>query len=801
MIAIKKSNNKNYDYLDFTPLKNLIGDTVNQLNILYLKHDAYKVSLINSDGRKHSIKIGGEIFKLNINKILSILIKVYQSSSLDKMEFTDENTDVYDFVEKSLLVGNIGCKDWTILFHENTIDILKKLYPDTYKTLINDHINRIMKVIYNKNSVVEELKASVHWNLYRVLNIRDDLGTQFVLNSKEFQPIGKLLIMDYLYEAIFNEDSMLDSAILHTSHDMDERLEQILRILNTIGQFTVDFNSFGKVQGSLENGLIRFGLPTYLVYNIMEEKYLRNNVANNVGFNYIDIVWEKRIKVIEKIREFVAYRKSAGYYPFGENMVMGQGVANVITARVPGAPEPAITANNPMDIKIIKNTDNNTVELTGLKIDRDNLQVIQFRDLMLGLEGLRDRWETIKAMPSDEDNRSEHLETLKYDLKGFYNKVQDARYRLRLGSNDNSDMDGIESAVFNLMDAVENDHLNRAEGLGEAFGYGEGVKVPKFIAKLTDDIKFSLHNKKDKSQDWKKFKYGLMGLLKALLPFGVGVMVSDAKVFGDQKKILKEHRRKKWEEGEKTKAALKADDDHKINYKGESFSYNKIGLTTDELFEYGVYKPSIEMNRAELGYGEANPLQYAKNGMAYIHLSFVKNMIKSTIKKGKFDINKVSAKEKKEMADTIEKYRAVTDPKKFPKLYEVLQELEDIWIDNSSKEEPVAKEVTKGNGEALWRYYDASKEFAMDNISWKPVGESVDNFIAKKNLALDLLQNAESNSQKYAKRFWKEDLVTGVVAYYEGLLNVFEPTKEEPQEVFSDLQKSIIKERISKLKK
>ena len=602
MIKITKIKNEKMSYLELQDRNLSIESKVPAY--LFLRHDAFKCSLINSNGKTHTVKLSGEITKLNTKQLLSILIKVYNRkfiNSFDDVEKDDSN-NIFDFLYTRLAKGyNNYQSGWTILFHKEAENILERIFQSGYKGLIKDHIESLME-LYSKKSNEKysaEVRKNVYWEVYKLLNTRTDIGIQFTLNSKEFSGIVKLLLLDFVYESICNPDSNFDSNLIRVSHKNTEKMESMINVLNAIGKFEIDYSKYNEVSRAFEQSFCRFGLPLYLANNIMEEKYIKNHISNNIGFNYIDTIWERRYAVINKIREFITFHNGVECFSYGESMVATQQGGAVPSAMIQGCPAPAISAS-PMDVNYTYNPEVNKLQVTGLSIDYGNMSTILFRDLMMKFTEIKERWGAIKNSNPSEDTR----QTMIYDLKSLYNQIQDARFRLRKSDTDTIDMESVETSLFSLMDDISNFNSSKDIALAESFGYGEELKTPEFVKKAvkapinglkkvgkkikdkvkdkTDSVHFSLHEKKESFKD--NIKDAGQGIanttFRALRSIPILADVADTYDSIKTSNHMRKERFKKWKEERQSK---------KDGYK-ESFSIGEIarmsGYTSDNLFKY-----------------------------------------------------------------------------------------------------------------------------------------------------------------------------------------------------------------------
>lgn len=640
MIKITKIKNEKMSYLELQDRNLSIEYKVS--TYLFLRHDAFKCSLINSNGKTHTVKLSGEITKLNTKQLLSILIKVYNRkfiNSFDDVEKDDSN-DIFDFLYTRLTKGyNAYQSGWTILFHKEAESILEKIFQSGYKGLIKNHIEELME-LYSKKSNEKysaEVRKNVYWEVYKLLNTRTDIGIQFTLNSKEFSGIVKLLLLDFVYESICNPDSNFDSNLIRISHKNTEKMECMINVLNAIGKFEIDYSKYNEVNRAFEQSFCRFGLPLYLANNIMEEKYIKNHISNNIGFNYIDTIWERRYAVINKIREFITFHNGVECFPYGESMIPTQQGGAVPSAMIQGCPAPAISAS-PMDVSYTYNPEVNKLQVTGLSIDYGNMSTILFRDLMMKFTEIKERWGAIKNSNPSEDTR----QTMVFDLKSLYNQIQDARFRLRKSDNDAIDMESVENSLFSLMDEINNFKSSEEMALSESFGYGEELKTPEFIKKAVkapveglkkvgkgikkkvkdgiEEVHFTLHEKKEGIKD--KIKDAGQGIAntthRALRAIPIVADIADSY---DSKKISKEMRKDRKEKWKAEKNASK-----------ESYSLGKtarlMGYTPDNIFNYtkvnsfgesmnGTYKEKVSyLLLGELYNGiESAKKEYKLNGL------------------------------------------------------------------------------------------------------------------------------------------------------------------------------------------
>ena len=636
MIKILKINSEKIaDFAEairnYGPLELAIHDK--KLSYLFLNHDAYRINVIRSDGVDHTVKIAGEIFKLKTPQLFSILIKVYNMkfvSYFGKSEDDQYRGDIYDYVYDALSYDDKG--KWTVLVHKDTFDLLERLFPNRSREMIKSHILQKIDLYISKRTEreVEELKGMVYWNLYKVMNTRKDLGINFTINSKEFSALSKLFIIDFMYETLMNKESLLDSNILYSSSAINERMEQVILLLDSIGKFALNFSKFNSVLTTMSLCLPRFGLPTYLANNLLEEKYLKNNVSNNIGFNYVDAIWEKRYEVINKIKEFISFHDGAAAYPFGENFINGQGVGNVMTAYQQGCPEPAMEFE-PGQVDLRRDEYNNPT-FVGVNVDYNNMYIILFRDLMLAFTGIKERWNTAKNANAEDMNKDLILK----DLKDLYNRVLDARYRLRGGNSDTVDLDSLEDQIFTLTTEIQN--YQTTEAVAEALGIGEEMKIPGFITDFINNRKEIKEKKKEEAKERKKairqekleekqfrkdaarkklhakidrakknFMIDLFRVLDSIPSMGILPGTADlaskieSKMFArDQKKKDREREKAEWKEqlGHKNnydtkheyKSARKAylkPKRERIGGRESFYGYLSLkGYTTDELFRY-----------------------------------------------------------------------------------------------------------------------------------------------------------------------------------------------------------------------
>lgn len=580
MIKILKVDNSKFDYIDNTSSN----------KYLFLKHDAYRISVIKSDGKNHTIKLTSTILNLNTHQLLSTLIKIYNKKMINDFKKADVNDteNIFDVVQD--VFSYIKEDEWTILMHRDTEVLLEKIFGSAYKENINNHINEFVLQVKNRRSDkgMEKIKESIYWTLYKMMNTRDDIGVQFVLHSKEFSPIAKLLIIDYIYETIFNDSKINDRILLYTSGKDDKRMDLIVRLLNSLGKFAIDYNLFSNVSSIIENCYYVFGLPLYLVSNILEEKYTKDNITNNIGFNYVDIVWERRYSVIRKIRDFINFHDAAGCNPYGESFIQGQGVGSIVSANIPSCPEPAINPTIGQSM-VYYNPDNNLIKISNMDTNYSNMHVILFRDLMLKLDELRERWKSYKLSAITQNTKDEFI----YDLKRLHNQILDARYRLRGNDTDTVDINSIEDNIFNLINEVYNHNPDR--GIAESLGIAEenfiskavkngvektkeGIKntVKKAAKGVKDEIDYTIESKVVKPGKYAlgKTRVVTKDILRSI-PY-----VADAVNSHDERKFKKIARKKA------KKEYLEKRDEKRSSYESY-FGYMKsIGESYDNLFTF-----------------------------------------------------------------------------------------------------------------------------------------------------------------------------------------------------------------------
>ena len=593
MIKILKIKNEKMSYLDLQEYNLSMMDN-KKPHFLFLRHDAYKCSLINSNGKVHTVKLGGEIVKLNTKQLLSILIKVYNRTFINRFDDVekDDSNNIFVFLYDALEVYSSD-REWTILFHNDAESILEKIFQSGYKDLIKSHIEGIMEKYSKKSNekYYNEIRKSVYWEIYKLLNTRTDIGIQFTLNSKEFSGIVKLLLMDYVYETICNPDSEYDGTTVRTNHKNTERMEIMLNVLNSIGKFEIDYSKFNEVTRAFIQGFNRFGLPLYIANNIMEEKYTKNHISNNIGFNYVETLWERRYAVVQKLKEFITFHNGVECFPYGESMISSQQAGMVPSSLNQGCPEPAITAS-PTDVNYTYNPQVNQLQVTGLSIDYGNMSTILFRDLMMKFTEIKERWGAIKnSNPSDEVK-----ENMIYDLKTLYNQIQDARYRLRGSDTDTVDMESVETNLFSLMDDINNCKSESEVALSESFGYSEELKTPEFIKKainapvegvkkvgdkakdIKDDIHFNLHEKKEKIKDGAKNAGNAIAgtTFRALRSVPILSDIADLHDNVKGKMAIREKRKKEWLEQKEAKK-----NGYSLGETARLLSY-----TADDIFKY-----------------------------------------------------------------------------------------------------------------------------------------------------------------------------------------------------------------------
>lgn len=488
MIKIKKMNKSYRDLFE-------LGDATLYMtkdkdpSILLLQHNAFKLKLISSNGKRHTVKIGSEILKLSTEQLLSICVKVYPKYILNKIYYVDCGTPL-DYVRRFTEFKDEESHRWAIVLHENTLDIFSQLFSSNSKEMMSNHINEQMKKMLKRNGEYDTTLGKVMWELYKLLATREDVGIQLIMHSEEFRPIANLLIADYLFEEMYNSNAKIEDSFFHTKPNISDRFDQLTRLLNIIGKFTANYANMNGINGVFDNAVIRGGLPSFLARNILEDKYTKSHVINNNYFNYLDLAYIRRTNLMEKIREFLDFMNLQGSYPFAENFMESQGLGTVLTAQIPKVPEPAIQGN-PEEIKVIK-TDN-SLNLEGININYDNMEVILYRDVAMAFEPLKERVKEIldgNISYDDELDKQNEKANLLMELQKLFKKVQDARYRLRYSDKDLVDFNAIEKDILDTSTLLQNSP-EISPSIGESFGisFGEEIKLPHPIKKISNNIK------------------------------------------------------------------------------------------------------------------------------------------------------------------------------------------------------------------------------------------------------------------------------------------------------------------------
>ena len=149
MIKIVKSKREKFDFLDLTEVEYQLNK---KISVLFLKHDAFNVSLVSSNGTVHNLKLGAEVFKTDTKRLLALLIKVYPKKVIDDLYYTDRDvvgymSDCWSIFE-DINGKNEDESKWTVCMHKNTMDILSKIFVGNENHIINEHIvNQMMKLI------------------------------------------------------------------------------------------------------------------------------------------------------------------------------------------------------------------------------------------------------------------------------------------------------------------------------------------------------------------------------------------------------------------------------------------------------------------------------------------------------------------------------------------------------------------------------------------------------------------------------------------------------------------------------
>lgn len=491
MIKIKKINKSYTDLFE-------LGDATLYMSkdktpsILLLEHNAFRLKLISSNGKRHTVKIGSEILKLSTEQLISICVKVYPKYILNKFYYSDCENPL-DFVKRFTICKEDESHRWAIVLHENTTDIFSQLFSSNSKEMMSNHINKQMNKMLKRNGSYESTISRVMWELYKLLATRDEVGIQLIFHSEEFRPICNLLVADYLFEEIYNENARIEESFFHTKVSVSDRFDQLRRLLNIIGRFSANYANMNGINGIFDNAVIRGGLPSFLARNILEDKYTKSHVINNNYFNYLDLAYTRRINLMEKIREFLDFMDLQGTYTFGENFIESQGLGNVLSAQIPRVPEPAITFN-PEEIEVVK-TDN-SLNLKGININYDNMEVILYRDIAMEYEPIKERVKDIldgNANYDDELDKQNEKANILMELQKLFKKVQDARYRLRYSDKDLVDFNILEKNILDTSTLLQNTP-EISPSIGESFGIalGEEVKLPAPIKKMANNVKDSV---------------------------------------------------------------------------------------------------------------------------------------------------------------------------------------------------------------------------------------------------------------------------------------------------------------------
>ena len=540
MIKIVKSKREKFDFLDLTEVEYQLNK---KISVLFLKHDAFNVSLVSSNGTVHNLKLGAEVFKTDTKRLLALLIKVYPKKVIDDLYYTDR--DVVDYMSDCWSIfEDINGKNedeskWTVCMHKNTMDILSKIFVGNENHIINEHIvNQMMKLI-RKNRTTKEIKEYILWNLYKILNTKYDIGIQLLIHTADFRPLANLLLIDYMYELLFNEDSRMDDSFLHTRKDISDRMDQTIRILNVIGRFGANYIQYNAVASIMNNAMTRLGLPGYIARNIIEERY---SVNNNIGISsqYDAMLYERSIILVEKIREFINFHNMSTANTYGENFMEGQGMALVTSALMPGAPERVFHKKENESVRI-EDVDNVPV-VQGIAPNYTNMEIILYRDIAMAFDGLKERARMVKdSVEHDEIDRKNDIDSIIYDLKGLYDRIQSARMDLRHSESDCVDFATIEEKVLALSTELQNCNYGQGNG-AKSFGIGEGFKFPNPFKKILEGLNaIGSGAKKLRETQFGNLVCRGLEVLIGLIPGGLAV----ANMGGDMERMLESRKTKK----------------------------------------------------------------------------------------------------------------------------------------------------------------------------------------------------------------------------------------------------------------
>lgn len=446
--------------LDFSKIKER---TRANIKVQYLTHNAFDVSLIRSDGNSHELRVGGERVKLDTDGLLSLLVKVYPTELLEKMNYS--TNDIFDFID--LAFSNVSglsleegatCR-WVISMQKDTFKILDKIFGSASKGVLNNHVNKFIQYIIEKRyeSDREKVKSFTYWTIYKLINTEKNKAIQILIHTEDFKPIANLLFIDFLFEVMYNlnknEQSGLGHGIFSNSYNSDR--EKILaRILDNLGRLSANYNSFNNVFGIMEMTSSRFGLPTYIVRNILEDRYGRKEGLGDLNSNFLAYVMQQRDNFMSKVIDFLRYQESIGY---SENSMIVSTPLSV--ASVGKLPEPAIVPSAPIRDGIVddfNHKDNNTTyETISFSVIPENKKVILYKDLTLRLQELKQRFSLAK-----EDNTS-NLTAIINDTRKLHEDVILARLDSRLdkATPDNS-FDLLENECIELGSKIHEFELN-----------------------------------------------------------------------------------------------------------------------------------------------------------------------------------------------------------------------------------------------------------------------------------------------------------------------------------------------------
>ena len=604
MIKIKKMNKSYRDLFE-------LGDATLYMtkdkdpSILLLQHNAFRLKLISSNGKRHTVKLGSEILKLSTEQLISICVKVYPKYILNNMYYVDcENS--LEYLKRFTEFRDEESHRWAIVLHENTTDIFSQLFSSNSKEMMSNHINEQMKKMLKRNGEYETILGKVMWELYKLLATREDVGIQLIMHSEEFKPVANLLIADYLFEEMYNSNARIEESFFHTKANISDRFDQLTRLLNIIGKFSANYANMNGINGVFDNAVIRGGLPSFLARNILEDKYTKSHVINNNYFNYLDLAYIRRTSLMQKIREFLDFMNLQGTYPFAENFIESQGLGTVVTAQIPKVPEEAISAN-PEEIKVIK-TDN-SLNLEGININYDNMEVILYRDVAMAFEPLKERVKEIldgNVNYDDELDKQNEKANLLMELQKLFKKVQDARYRLRYSDKDLVDFNAIEKEILDTSTLLQNSP-EISPSIGESFGvsFGEEVKLPEPIKKMAETVKKGVKNNINNVKDGMALAGHAIKTNRTLNH--IGQFVDDVTGLGyikdkiNEHKIKSDYKKKKDEEylqslhdeKEAKKQAREEFEEKKKARRGESIRYGILsGMSVNELFTTAPIKMS-----------------------------------------------------------------------------------------------------------------------------------------------------------------------------------------------------------------